>query len=104
MLYREIIAVCSQIHTKPINALCGQNVELVSTLFHGIGDICRLCDSSSRLALACSVLLLRCVPHSPSYSPSMTGLVVLEGLDQCTDDGLTLKTTPLFIQPDNIGS
>jgi len=27
MLYREIIAVCSQIHTKHINALYGQNVE-----------------------------------------------------------------------------
>jgi len=29
MLYREIIAVCSQIHTKYINTLCGQNVELL---------------------------------------------------------------------------
>jgi hypothetical protein len=28
MLYREIIAVCSQIHTKHINTVCGQNVEL----------------------------------------------------------------------------
>jgi len=28
MLYREIIAICSQIHTKYINTLCGQNVEL----------------------------------------------------------------------------
>jgi len=28
MLYREIIAVCSQIRTKHINTLCGQNVEL----------------------------------------------------------------------------
>ena len=27
MLYREIIAVCSEIHTKYINTLCGQNVE-----------------------------------------------------------------------------
>jgi len=27
MLYREIIAVCSQINTKHINALCGQNVD-----------------------------------------------------------------------------
>jgi hypothetical protein len=27
MLYSEIIAVCSQIHTKHINTLCGQNVE-----------------------------------------------------------------------------
>jgi hypothetical protein len=30
MLYREIIAVCSQIHTKHINILCGQNVGFVS--------------------------------------------------------------------------
>jgi len=29
MLYREIIAVCSEIHTEHINALCGQNVELL---------------------------------------------------------------------------
>jgi len=28
MLYREIMAVCSEIHTKQINTLCGQNVEL----------------------------------------------------------------------------
>ena len=27
MLYREIIAVCSQIHIKHMNALSGQNVE-----------------------------------------------------------------------------
>ena len=30
MLYREIIAVCSDIHTKYINTLCGQNVELLN--------------------------------------------------------------------------
>ena len=29
MLNRKIIAVCSQIHTKHINTLCGQNVELL---------------------------------------------------------------------------
>ena len=29
MLHREIIAVCSQIHTEPINTPCGQNVELL---------------------------------------------------------------------------
>jgi len=28
MFYKTIIAVCSQIHTKHINTLCGQNVEL----------------------------------------------------------------------------
>ena len=30
MLYREIIAVCCEIHTKHINTLCGQNVELLN--------------------------------------------------------------------------
>ena len=30
MLYREIIAVCSHIHKKHINTLCGQNVELMN--------------------------------------------------------------------------
>ena len=30
MLYREIIAVCSQIHTKHINTLCGQKGELLN--------------------------------------------------------------------------
>jgi len=30
MLYREIIAVCFQIHTKHINTVCGQNVELLN--------------------------------------------------------------------------
>jgi hypothetical protein len=30
MLYSEIIAVCSEIHIKHINTLCGQNVELLN--------------------------------------------------------------------------
>ena len=30
MLYREIIAICSQIHTKHVNTLRGQNVELLN--------------------------------------------------------------------------
>jgi hypothetical protein len=30
MLYREIMAVCSEIHTKHINTLCGQKVELLN--------------------------------------------------------------------------
>jgi hypothetical protein len=31
MLYREIIAVCSEIHTKKhINTMCGQNVEFAN--------------------------------------------------------------------------
>ena len=30
MVYREIIAVCSQNHTKHINTVCGQNVEFAN--------------------------------------------------------------------------
>ena len=29
MLYREIIAVCSEIHTKHINTICGKEVEVL---------------------------------------------------------------------------
>ena len=30
MLYREVIAASSQVHTKHINTLCGQNVGLLN--------------------------------------------------------------------------
>jgi len=30
MLFTEIMAVCSQIDTKHINTVCGQNVELLN--------------------------------------------------------------------------
>ena len=30
MLYKEITAICSQIHIKHINTVCGQNVELLN--------------------------------------------------------------------------
>jgi CRISPR/Cas system-associated protein endoribonuclease Cas2 len=35
MLYREIVAVCSEIHTKHINALCEQNVEFGNAKYGG---------------------------------------------------------------------
>ena len=35
MMYREIIAVCSQIHTKHINTLCGPNVASVNVKLNG---------------------------------------------------------------------
>jgi len=30
MFYREIMAVCSEIHAKHTNTLCGQKVELLN--------------------------------------------------------------------------
>ena len=35
MLYREIITVCSEIQTKHINTMCGQNVELLNVKLAG---------------------------------------------------------------------
>jgi hypothetical protein len=32
MLYREIIAVCPEIHRKHINALCGHNIEFENVI------------------------------------------------------------------------
>ena len=36
MLYREKIAVYSEVHTKYINTLCGQNVELLNVKPAGV--------------------------------------------------------------------
>ena len=38
MLYSEIIAVCSQIHRKHINTVCGQNRELLNVKRGGTRD------------------------------------------------------------------
>jgi len=48
MLYREIIAVCSQIHTKYTNTLCGQNVELLSVCTSSVTTDRRIQQSVSR--------------------------------------------------------
>ena len=55
MLYREIIAVCSQIHTKHINTLCGQNVEL----YIKTQSVPRSKHTSSRLKKTSQLMLYR---------------------------------------------
>jgi hypothetical protein len=35
MLYREIIALCFEIHTTYINAVCGQNIEFLNVKLGG---------------------------------------------------------------------
>jgi hypothetical protein len=38
MQYKEIIGLCCEIHTKQINTLCGQNVEIAKVkLVVGVG-------------------------------------------------------------------
>ena len=50
MLHREIIADCSEIHTKHINTVCGQNVELFNVkLVVRLGDHCAVHIVTTRL-------------------------------------------------------
>jgi hypothetical protein len=35
MLYREIIVVCSEMYTKCLNAMCGQNEEFLDVIPNG---------------------------------------------------------------------
>ena len=57
MLYREIIADYSEIHTKHINTLCGLNVELLSVK-PGVtlgfkGSIERNCQRLKQIKVLC---------------------------------------------------
>jgi hypothetical protein len=64
MLYRGIIAVCSEIHTKHINTLCGQNVEFVNVKPGGLYifsprravNTLRLCYKTSQLMLCREII------------------------------------------------
>ena len=59
MLYREIMAVCSEIHTKHINTLCGQNVELLNVIL-----AVHIVTTASRVWPAVASPTLTHVPHS----------------------------------------
>ena len=57
MLYREIIAVCSQIHTKHINTVCGQNVKLSGTYSNPLAlKVCRVGNCSKCVVNFCLAL------------------------------------------------
>jgi hypothetical protein len=49
MLYREIMAVCSQIHTKHINTVCGAvySLQMVSKLIGTNSEHCILSGCST---------------------------------------------------------
>jgi len=65
MLYRKIIAVCSQIHTKHTNTLCGQNVVLLNPMVHTVTTVL-----SRQLT---SQHYVTCIIHgSPSLTPHKT--------------------------------
>ena len=63
MLHREIMAVCSEIHTKHINTLCGQNVELLNVKL--AVHIVTTGLQSSKLYITYSFALLLSADHTP---------------------------------------
>jgi len=60
MLYREIIAVCSQIHSKHINTLSGQNANV------------QMVDGLTNLASPCSTVTRRLGASLNSGTSSLT--------------------------------
>ena len=90
MLYREIIAVCSQIHTKHINTLCGQNVVLLTVklaVHIAKTGICSVNCAIESLILfdatfmCCDELICSKVTSPPNISSSYTHHIPF---DQCT--------------------
>ena len=75
MLYREIIAVCSEIHTKHINTLCGQNVEVLDVKSsgtyseHGALIVKTPTVTKNEMALVCEEAVQTVVRHATSRAP-----------------------------------
>jgi hypothetical protein len=76
MLYSEIIAVCSQIQTKHINTLCGQNVELLNVKlavprgYNGLIFSKAVRLTEQKVSLVCSYRHLS-LQYSPAVSPNV---------------------------------
>ena len=71
MLYREIMAVCSQIHTKHINTLCGQYVELLNVKL-AVYIVTTVFERSTVLPNTSKQLYLQflCLPNSDKLTPA----------------------------------
>jgi len=70
MLHGEIIAVCSEIHTKHTNTLCGRNGEFLNFKPDGIdGTFQGLVNF--RWKLKCAVFSVQTAPHCSHFAPSL---------------------------------
>jgi hypothetical protein len=79
MLYREIIAVCSQIHTKPINTLCGQDAECLCVKPSGTySDHCAISVTSQWSLCAPFALTAEAPPvtHTASFCDAAINAII----------------------------
>jgi len=72
MLCREIIAVCSQIHTKHINTLCEQNVELLNVKL-----VVYIVITGLYKSYISGVMSMHCGKHKDNIIMSMLNVLVL---------------------------
>ena len=97
MLYREIMAVCSEIHTKHINILCGQNIQLLnvkqvvyivttrlySVKAHTTFDCCSTGHTVSSSTLYCVYLYVRAVCVVLCSAGRHIAMFQLQPVDYC---------------------
>jgi hypothetical protein len=97
MLYREIMAVCSEIHTKHTNTLCGQNVEFVNVklvvhiVTSGLCKVTRSAVTPSR----------RCVSHFPAFCSTQLYIFATRSEFRATKS-LCQSRTNIGVQPRTI--
>ena len=78
MLYREIIAVCSQIHTRHINTLCGQNIEffvlnlVVYKISNRLKNVKRKSETVEKIRAAVHKKKYQLLVHFASFSINFT--------------------------------
>ena len=100
MLYREIIAVCSQIHTKHVNTLCEQNVVLLNAK---PGDKYSNHFSLNAWNAFCCALLPEEIFNNPRILLSLLFLILFHRFFlQCTQPVHSSDTLPLSTTPSNI--
>jgi len=88
VLYSEIIAVCSQIHTKHINTLCGQNVECRT--YRAVNTPSLM----ARQAYLCNFLYsVSDRRHQPVELQVNTSVIIIVWI-QCTSLGFTRQVLP----------
>jgi len=86
MLYREIIAVCSEIHTKHINTLCGQNGESLNVKL-----AVHTANTGGTYSDHCAVLIVTTVRYMYYRQEEMCGLCVTCGCFVSCTGGVRLK-------------
>ena len=100
MLYREISAVCSEIHTKHIKTLCGRNVELFSVkmVVHRITNGLYRVTSDPSLQVSPPKPCLDLSPPHMCHIPHLTIIDLINGTIFCDEYSSCSSLLWIFLQ------